>query len=744
MALTVGELAATITVDDTEAEQGLDGFQNRLRAALARYTQRAREGGEDAGNALGDGLEEGATDGAEAAGGSITDALKGLAMGAIGAALGAALMGGIAAAMDQEQVTAKLAAQLGATPAEAQKYGEVAGRLYANAITEDFQTAADAIKATMGSGLVPPDATNAQIESISTKAVDLATTFDQEVGGVTRAVSQLLRTGLASSATEAFDILTAGFQSSANGGDDLLDTVNEYATQWRRVGLDGQTALGLIDQGMKAGARDGDQIADAIGQFGELALSSSQGVKDAFSSIGLNADDMSAKIGKGGASAEQALQQTLDALRGTTNQQTKLNAATALFGDPGTVMGDALFALDPATAAASSGMDKAAGATDRLGATLHDTAGAKLERFKRGMTQAFVETLGGTVVPVIEKFGGFLNDHMAEVKLAAVVILATIVPALLALGVQSLITGYAMAQAWLVAMGPIGWIGLAIGALVILVIAYWDEIKAFTLAAWDWIVAKVIWAKDWIVQAFMNWTLIGLLLSHWSSIKSTAVTWWNGIVAWVKGIPGRMYQAFLNWTLLGLIISHWSAIKTATVNKANDLVNWVRGLPKRLSDGMGSLRGLLVGKGQDLIRGLYDGVRGMGGWLKSQLIGFAKSMIPGPIADALGIHSPSRVLRDEVGQWIPAGIVEGVESGAGAVDATMRNLVSVPTAGQATAANVAAASGAVARGSASGAGSVVRIGSDGSALGDLIIDTLRRAVAATGGDVQFAITGKAA
>ncbi|MGW6518539.1 phage tail tape measure protein [Streptomyces sp. NPDC054962] len=744
MALTVGELAATITVDDTEAEQGLDGFQNRLRAALARYTQRAREGGEEAGTALGDGLEDGATDGADAAGGSITDSLKGLAMGAIGAALGAALMGGIAAAMEQEQVTAKLGAALGATPAEAKRYGEIAGNLYANAIVEDFQTAADAIRATMGSGLVPADATNAQIESISTKAADLATTFDQEVGGVTKAVSQLLRTGLASSATEAFDVLTAGFQSSANGGDDLLDTVNEYSVQWKRVGLDGQTALGLIDQAMKAGARDSDQVADALGQFGELALSSSQGVKDAFASIGLNADDMSAKIGAGGASAEQALQQTLDALRGTTNQQTKLNAATALFGDPGTVMGDALFALDPASAAASSGMDKAAGATDRLGSTLHDTAGAKLEKFKRGMTQAFVETLGNNVVPVIEKFGGFLTDHMAEIKLAAVVILATIVPALIVLGVQSLITGYAMAQAWLVAMGPIGWIGLAIGALVILVIAYWDEIKAWTLAAWDWIVAKVIWAKDWLVQAFMNWTLLGLLISHWSSIKATAATWWNAIVTWVRGIPGRLYNAFLNWTLLGLIISHWSAIKTATVTKATEMVNWVRGLPKRISDGIGSLRGLLTSKGQDLIRGLYDGVRGMGGWLKSNLMAFAREMIPGPVADALGINSPSRVMRDQVGRWIPAGIVEGVEDGAGAVDTTMRNLVSVPTGGQAMAANVAASSGAVAGGSASGSVPVVRVGSDGSALGDLIMDTLRRAVDARGGDVQFAITGRAA
>jgi hypothetical protein len=744
MALTVGELAATIKVDDTEAEQGLDGFQSRLRSALARFTQRAREGGEDAGNALGDGLEEGASEGAEQAGGSITDTLKGLALGAVGAALGAALMGGIAEAMDQQKVTSKLGAALGATPAEAERYGHIAGDLYANAITEDFQGAADVIRSIMGAGLVPAGATNAQIESIATKAQDLATTFDQDVGGVTRAVSQLLRTGLAGSATEAFDLLTAGFQSSANAGDDLLDTVNEYSVQWKRVGLDGTTALGLIDQAMKAGARDSDQVADAIGQFGELALSGSQGVKDAFTSIGLNADDMASKIGKGGKSAEQALQQTLDALRGTTNQQTKLNAATALFGDPGTVMGDALFALDPASAAASSGMDKAAGSTDRLGNSLRDNAATNLEQFKRGLTQSFVETLGGTVIPIITQFGGYLRDHQGEVKTAALILTALLVPALVLLGVQSLITGAQMAAAWLIGLGPIAWIGLAIGALVILIIAYWDQIEAFTLAAWDWIVGKLLWAKDAAVNAFMNWTLIGLLISHWSSIRATAVSWWNNIVGWVKGIPGRIRDAFLNWTLLGLVISHWSNIKTATINKATEMLNWVRTLPSRIGSAVGSLRGLLYSKGQDLIRGLLDGVRGMGGYLRSSLMSFAKSMIPGPIASALGIHSPSRVMRDQIGRWIPAGVVEGVEDGAPAVDAAMRNLVNVPTAGQAAAANTAAFTGPGRSGAASSSGGVVRIGSDGSALGDLIIDTLRRAVAAHGGDVQFAITGKAA
>jgi hypothetical protein len=739
MALTVGELAATITVDDTEAEQGLNGFQTRLRAALTRITQRARTGGQDAGGALGEGLDEGASDGAATAGQSITGKLKGLALGAVGAGLGAALMGGIASAMEQQQITGKLAAQLGSTPAEAQKYGKAAGHLFANAVTEDFQGAADAIKATMSSGLLPPDATNAQIESISTKVSDLASTFDQDLGGVTNAVSQMLRTGLASSAQEAFDVLTVGFQSSANKAGDLVDTFNEYGVQFKKAGIDGATAVGLMNQAIQAGARDSDLAADAIKEFSIRAVDGSATTAQGFQALGLNADDMAKKFGAGGKSASAALDTTLDRLRNIKDPLKQSAAATALFGTQAEDLGAALFAMDPSSAA--QGLGKVGGAADRVGNSLRDNAATQVEQFKRKATQAFVDVLATKVLPILTTFGNWFQEHSGVAKVLAIGITALGV----AFGIAA-VAVWAMNSAMLA--NPIFWIvagaAVAVAGLVYLIVTYWDQIKSATLAAWDWVVQKILWVKDAIVFAFLHFTLPGLLINYWSTIQSTAVSWWNAIVGWVKGIPGKIYNAFLNWTATGLIVKHWSAIKTATAVKALEMVAWVRGLPGRITNALGNMGSLLVGKGRDLVRGLFDGVAGMGGWLRSQLISFAKNMIPGPIARALGIHSPSRVMRDQIGRWIPAGIVEGVEDGAGAVDSTMRNLVSVPTGGQATAANVAAstASGAVAgRGSSP---DVVRIGSDGSAFGDLIIATLRQKVAARGGNVQFVITGKAA
>ena len=149
----------------------VDGIDPSVRE---RAEAAARRGGQQAGQALGDGLTDGAAAGADEAAGeaeSRLSKLKTAALG-IGAAVGAVLISSLNQAMEQGQITGKLAAQLGATPAEAQRYGHIAGQLYADAVTEDFQGAADAISATMRAGLLPTGATEAQIQSIATKVSD--------------------------------------------------------------------------------------------------------------------------------------------------------------------------------------------------------------------------------------------------------------------------------------------------------------------------------------------------------------------------------------------------------------------------------------------------------------------------------------------------------------------------------------------------------------------------------------------
>ncbi|MFH9823006.1 phage tail tape measure protein [Streptomyces bobili] len=719
--------AVTAAAAEAEAEARRAGrrISNRVGEGLDDLQGEARQAGQQAGDSLGEGLADGA-DQAVNETGTRLEKLKTIAGGAAlaaGAAAGALLVSGMTDALDQSRIVGKLGAQLGKTPAEAQRYGKIAGRLYSQAITEDFQQAADTISGVMGSGLVPPDATNKQIESISRKTADLVTAFDQDLPAVTNAATQLIRTGLAKNASEAFDLIAAGFGTSVNKADDFLDTLNEYSVQFKRVGLDGKTSIGLINQAIKAGARDSDQVADAIGQFGELAIGQSKGVQDAFKSIGLDSDMIASKLKKGGKSGQEALQMTTDALRNTTDKTTRLNAATALFGDPGTVMGDALLGLDPAAAAAASGMDKATGATDRLGKTLHDNAGTKLEAFKRGMQQNLVDFLGGTVLPSLATFrtkaktalGGVWNEVGADgekgaERIAGVALLIAkkfgekVIEA--APQIASAVAGLGGKIAEYVMANPVGVFkivaiaGAFLTALVALPALVAAGISAVAISLMVGFVGRLIsalqtnvpkwWASftGWVSkkagEASQFMSVLGTAIGAWfGNLWSTYVSGpvsrtWNSWLTSVRGLPGRTTSALssMGSSLATSASNHWNAFKSAAARRGGEFIAWVRGLPGRAVSSMGGMTGLLVIKGVQLVQGLWAGVSSMGGWLASKLTGWAKSVIPGPIAKALGISSPSKVTTAQ-GRWIARGLIVGITGSTKQVKAASTKLADI-------------------------------------------------------------------
>lgn len=81
----------------------------------------------------------------------------------------------------------------------------------------------------------------------------------------------------------------------------------------------------------------------------------------------------------------------------------------------------------------------------------------------------------------------------------------------------------------------------------------------------------------------------------------------------------------------------------------------------------------LISIGSDVVKGLWQGIQDMGGWLKDKIIGFVKDKIPGPIKSALGIHSPSRVAA-ALGKQVPAGLAEGIYKGTSVVEKAATNM----------------------------------------------------------------------
>ncbi len=99
-------------------------------------------------------------------------------------------------------------------------------------------------------------------------------------------------------------------------------------------------------------------------------------------------------------------------------------------------------------------------------------------------------------------------------------------------------------------------------------------------------------------------------------------------------------------------VTDWTdTLASTSKNAANDVV-------QAIEDVMDDLPEKLTSVGRNLVQGLWDGITGMGSWLRSQISRFADSVLTG-FTDAFGIHSPSTVMRDYVGKFLAQGIGVG-------------------------------------------------------------------------------------
>ncbi|MBL1107980.1 phage tail tape measure protein [Streptomyces sp. 5-8] len=735
-----GELVDEVTAAAAEAEAEA---HRAGRQVGRRFEDGVQPGARQAGDDLADGVRRGADDAADAAndagdqagegffGRMRTRTSEGVAniganlreglgakfgLAALGAAAGATLMAGISQAMDEERITGRLAAQLGKTPAEARRYGHIAGQLYADAVTEDFEGAAEAISVTMRAGLLPPAATDRQIRQLATGVSDLASTFELDLGQTANAVGQTIKTGLAKDGVAAIDAFTRGLQTMGPRADDIADTFNEYSVIFQRLGLNVQQATGLMSQGLKAGARDTDVVADALKEFTIEGVQGSSKIVSGFKHIGLNSGQMVKMISKGGPEATKALQMTLDKLRAMEDPVKRDAAATELFGTKSEDTQRALLALDPAKAVDALG--QVGGAADEMGDALRDNASTKLEQAKRSMQQGLVGLLGGGLVQ-LDKFKGALGHIWDEAgkgsegtaeRISAFIGLIgqqlwakiqelgpQAIQALSGLGQQA--ADYVMANPGAVfkITAIAGGLMLAIAMLPALVggavlAAAGTIIYGFASALISatqenvprWWASFTGWVNEKAGQAGAVLTSLGSAIGAWFSglwsryVSGPVERQWAAFTGSVRALPGRATAALggLGGALARSASSAWQRFKSAAAAEGVKFLAWVQGLPGRTTAAIGDMSRLLVSKGVAVVQGLWSGIKSMGSWIKEKLISWAKSMIPGPIAKALGIASPSKVTTEQ-GRWIARGLIEGLTGSSKQVKAASGRLADI-------------------------------------------------------------------
>lgn len=160
------------------------------------------------------------------------------------------------------------------------------------------------------------------------------------------------------------------------------------------------------------------------------------------------------------------------------------------------------------------------------------------------------------------------------------------------------------------------------------------------------------------------WTGIGnVITSVWNGIKATVSAGINAVSGVISSVMGSVTAYWTGvWnSVKGLVSSTWNGITSAVSNGVNSVMSTVRDIGGKVKGAFSGAGSWLLDAGKNIIMGLVNGIKNAIGSAVSAAKNAAANVV-NAAKSALGIHSPSRVFRDEVGKMIPAGLGKGVEA----------------------------------------------------------------------------------
>ena len=253
----------------------------------------------------------------------MTAGLAAMGTGAIAATKYLTDLGG-----EWQTATNQVAAATGAAGAELENLRDVMENVYADNFGEDVADVADAV------ALVNRNMANLDQNGLTAAtegALALRDAFEYDVEESTRA-AEAIRKNFGASAEDAFGLIAAGAQNGLDYSGELIDTINEYSSQFAKLGFDADGMFNILQAGADGTAWNLDKVGDAIKEFSIRAIDGSDTTVEAFTSLGYNAEELMATFAAGGEGANDAFFDVLDTLMAVDDQVERDALGVALFG----------------------------------------------------------------------------------------------------------------------------------------------------------------------------------------------------------------------------------------------------------------------------------------------------------------------------------------------------------------------------------------------------------------------------
>lgn len=239
-----------------------------------------------------------------------------------------------------------------------------------------------------------------------------------------------------------------------------------------------------------------------------------------------------------------------------------------------------------------------------------------------------------------------------------------------------------------------GYISTVVNAIRTIIVVFLDLLKGDWQGAWDAI--KSFFTTTWDgIKAFLSNILDGIKsiwTSVWTAVSQFFTDVWNKIVAFftpiingIRNTIGNVLNAISGvWTSVWNSVSSflgniWHGITSAVSNGIQSVSNTVGRIRDTVLGAVSGAGGWLYDTGRQIISGLINGIGGAFQWVRNTISNLGSSLV-GWAKSVLGIHSPSRIFRDEVGKWIPAGMAQGIDKASGLVADSIDGLTDmIPT-----------------------------------------------------------------
>lgn len=302
---------------------------------------------------------------------AMTAGLAAMGTGAIAATKCLSDLGG-----EWQTATNQVAASTGAAGKELEDLRGVMEYVYANNFGESVADVGDAV------AMVDRNMANLDKNGLTRAtegALALRDAFEYDVEESTRA-AEAIRKNFGASAEDAFSLIAAGAQNGLDYSGELIDTINEYSSQFSKLGFTADGMFNLLQSGADSTAWNLDKVGDAIKEFSIRAIDGSDSTVGAFKDLGYNAEEIMATFAAGGEGANKAFFDVINTLMDVDDQVKRDALGVALFGTQWEDLGvEAMEAM----AGASQAAYDTEGALDKINQVKYNDLDSAMEGIKR-------------------------------------------------------------------------------------------------------------------------------------------------------------------------------------------------------------------------------------------------------------------------------------------------------------------------------------------------------------------------